>query len=691
MFRRTTSLGAGEKENPMKQFARVVLASAMAVALTAPSIALAHPDHSPGRGGDFGDVDPAGGKQHGESSGHLDPVQHNVAVIGKGEVSNPSGASSGGRVADVSAHGNHAYLTSFRADNCLGGGAWIVDIADPTNPTEVGFLPTTDGNYAGEGSQVVTPEFGPYAGRQLFLHQNETCPGNGAELAEATGKPRFLGGINIWDVTDPLAPELLVEHAGDMTPNRSNPNPVHSMYAWSSHVDQRVYAVLVDNVEFTDVDIMDITDPTNPVLVNDTLDLWDLFGVQQSSPASLTQVFNHDMMVYRKGDRYVMNVNYWDGGYVLLDVTDPRPGQVSLIAESDYAELDEEQLKRGREVAPEGNAHQSEFSPDFKYLIGTDEDFAPYGVGKFLITTGDHAGEYASVGVGGAAPVTLLPDLRLNGPTVYVGYACPSSAPVPHRDSVGLPELEEGEEAIAVIQRGPVGDPNAPEDACFPGEKADAAMAAGYDAVVFVNHHAGEIGSPTVPFCGSGAFTQPVVAVCTTHAAYHRLFDSEPNTGSYDPALEPAIGAVGHEVDVSAVFNGWGYVRLFRTQVTGEPGTSGSISQVDTYALPESQEPGYAVGFGDLSVHEVATDPRSGTNLAYLSYYAGGFRVLEYGKKGLKEVGAFIDEGGNNFWGVEVHTHPNGQTYVLASDRDHGLYIFQYTGKIAGGNRGASG
>jgi hypothetical protein len=62
--------------------------------------------------------------------------------------------------------------------------------------------------------------------------------------------------------------------------------------------------------------------------------------------------------------------------------------------------------------------------------------------------------------------------------------------------------------------------------------------------------------------------------------------------------------------------------------------------------------------------------------LVYVSYYAGGFRILQYGRNGLHEVGAFIDEGGNNFWGVEVHNIGKEQ-YVLASDRDFGLYIFQ--------------
>jgi hypothetical protein len=48
----------------------------------------------------------------------------------------------------------------------------------------------------------------------------------------------------------------------------------------------------------------------------------------------------------------------------------------------------------------------------------------------------------------------------------------------------------------------------------------------------------------------------------------------------------------------------------------------------------------------------------------------------KYGPLGLRQVGAFIDEGGNNFWGVEVHKI-RGKQYMLASDRDFGLYIFR--------------
>ena len=138
----------------------------------------------------------------------------------------------------------------------------------------------------------------------------------------------------------------------------------------------------------------------------------------------------------------------------------------------------------------------------------------------------------------------------------------------------------------------------------------------------------------------------------------------------------PALPAPSNSVTIEAVFDGWGYVRLFKTDIP-KNGGSGSITQIDTYTVPEAQDPAYATGFGALSVHEVAIDPTE--NLAYFSYYSAGFRVARYSDAGLEEVGVFIDEGGNDFWGVDI-LERDGNIYVLASDRDFGLYILEYTG-----------
>ena len=78
-------------------------------------------------------------------------------------------------------------------------------------------------------------------------------------------------------------------------------------------------------------------------------------------------------------------------------------------------------------------------------------------------------------------------------------------------------------------------------------------------------------------------------------------------------------------------------------------------------------------------MHEVAVSPTRNRRWLYFSYYSGGFRVVKIVNDKLVEVGHYIDPDGNNFWGVQVFEHA-GQEYVAASDRDHGLCIFRYTG-----------
>jgi hypothetical protein len=134
---------------------------------------------------------------------------------------------------------------------------------------------------------------------------------------------------------------------------------------------------------------------------------------------------------------------------------------------------------------------------------------------------------------------------------------------------------------------------------------------------------------------------------------------------------------------VSAVFDGWGYVRLFSyNQATN------TLTQEDTFAIPEAMDPAFAEGYGDLSVHEVAVDPLN-PQYAYLSYYGGGVRAIEIVEDAarcaaageddfpcLLEVGGYLSPTGNDFWGIETRII-NGETIIFASDRDTGLWIFR--------------
>jgi len=615
-------------------------------------------------------------RHHDGLENHLPPVQQNMELVGELEVSGQFGDVVPGQIADHAVHKGFAYLMSWDEPSCTRGGTFIADIRDPANPQEIGFIPAQPGYYHGEGAHVVSINTPAFTGDLLAVN-DEACSNDDTRPDDV---PVTAGGFDLYDVSDPNNPVTLIQNAGDETPDGSLepdpdperlPNSYHSVFVWQD--GPRAFLVASDNTEFADVDIWDITDPRNPVFVND-LDLFTLPEIDQivGESANGNLIFNHDMVVKPINGVMTMMVAYWDAGYVQLNVDDPA--NPTYITDTNF---DEPDPLLGFDP-PEGNGHQGEYSHDNQFFLAADEDFAPDRIDTVEITTGPNAGEFAGNSVGGSATLDVLLDGVLNGPTVYGGYGCDASAPIPDRDTAGLPPLEPGEEAIVVLQRGPGADPTTgdpddpegPEEACFPGEKAENGIDAGYDAVLLVNHHRGEAAGV---FCGSGDFpvTPPIVAPCTTHEAFHHIFGTTPTTEiPYDPADEPDIGDLGEKVRVEASFDGWGYAHLYDAATSEE---------LAAFAIPEALDARFASGFGDLSIHEFATDPTE--NLAYSAYYSGGMRVLRYGRlAGLQQGGAYIDDEGSNFWGVEQFTTPDGQRLISGSDRDFGLQIFRYTG-----------
>jgi hypothetical protein len=623
------------------------LVAALAIVLATPLAAPAHPG------------------QHGTLDGHLlgTGAFGNLELLGVERVTNIDD-----HIADVavSPDGRWAYLANWGEADCAGpekggqtspdAGAWVVDISNLRDPKTVGFIPSHQDTRPGEGMQVVNITTRSFSGDVLVMN-NEQCGKNGK------------GGVSLFDVSNPLKPVRLSEHFGDR--GHADANEIHSAFAWDA--GDRAYVVMTDNLEFRDVDILDISNPKRPRKIAE----YDLneFGIIQNE-LGLFQSFLHDMVVKQIDGRFIMLVSYWDGGYVQLDVTDPA--NAVFLGDTDYAFPDPQLLERtGLALRPEGNAHQAEYTLDNEMFVATDEDFAPYGATNFRITSGSFAGQYASVPVQGSPPLTILEDDVLDGPVAYGGYGCAVSAPIPRPEDIPgyLAQGGPGEEKVVVLQRGPFGDPSAPELPCNPAEKSHQAALMGWDAVLFVQAHDR---AELPPFCGAGAFTDEIVGVCTNHEAFHKLFATPP----YDPAAwaypdGPAIGTVGERIRVTAQFDGWGYVRLFDRQ---------TMAELDTYAIPEAHDQAFATGFGDLTVHEVATDPQNARR-AYLSYYSGGIRSLEIqcrdpGNEAtceLVEVGGYLDPAGNDFWGVEAFVR-DGTTYVLGSDRDSGLWIFRVKG-----------
>ena len=110
----------------------------------------------------------------------------------------------------------------------------------------------------------------------MLAVNNEPCAANG------------VGGFDLYDVSDPADPKILVQGFGDQSPDHADgrarsprrrrtrqavPNSAHSIFIWQDGAE--AYAVIVDNTELSDVDIFDITDPREPRFITD-LDLFEL-------------------------------------------------------------------------------------------------------------------------------------------------------------------------------------------------------------------------------------------------------------------------------------------------------------------------------------------------------------------------------------------------------------------------------
>ena len=573
----------------------------------------------------------------------VSPRADGLELVGKFDTTGKTGGM--GRVADVSAKGNFAYLTTFYEPACGRGGVQIVDISNPAAPKAAGYIPSHVDTYSGEGSQVVSLDTPSFKG-DLLVYQNEWCPNT----------TNGVGGVTLVDVTNPRQPKKLVEGFGDFTKKngsqskgvpQTRANQTHSAFAWEQRDSQggetgKVFVVLIDDLEEPDIDILDITNPSKPTLISET----NLDQFAQTGPTRPhgDAVFSHDMIVKHIDGRDTMLMSYWDGGYVTLDVS--NPAAPVPLSDTDFAATDPARVPYGESITPEGNAHEAEFTRDNEFFFATDEDFNPYRVVATFLA-GEAAGKTFTAIQGSDTP-PINQDNPLAGATRFLGLGCDAVAPA-------------GGEVIAVVERG----------VCDFQVKLDNIIAAGYSGLLVFNR-TGVDGCETLISMLAASETTPAAFVSRQDG--FRLLGVEPpadyvcNEDGSGTATPPGPSV---PVDISAVFDGWGYTHMYRTDFS----EGAKMQEVDFYAPAEGQLEEFAENFGDMSVHEVATDPDS--NLVYVSHYALGMRVLRYDDNGLEEVGAFVEEGGSNYWGVEVH-RLNNTEYILGSDRDRGLRIFRY-------------
>ena len=501
---------------------------------------------------------------------------------------------------------DYAYLGSFDDIVCSFDttGTHIVDITDPANPVKVAFIADKAATRTND-VKVAHLNTRHFYG-EILVSSNEPCGSPFLPRLNSNGISGNAGrgGVSIWDVTNPTKPKALRQNYLDFG--------VHNTYIWQP--GDKAYMLVVDDDNVQDVHIVDITKPQSPreIAITGQLD-WPAL----SDNIGVGEVFLHDVWVQENNGRQIAYLSYWDAGLVLLDVTDPA--NPVFLGDSEYQTPDPLSGE-----APEGNSHVAVPNATGTRVLMGDEDFAAGQLTKF-----EFDGTSYSAAEGGFTPPVFAPPF--NG--AFVG-------PVHWTEGEGCTTAEFNRAAIgsevALIQRG----------SCFFSEKAANAQTLGYSGFIVANN-AGD------GLISMSAGTNDVITIPG--------FFVGQSTG------EIMKGVPGGFIDVEAIFDGMGYLRLL--DVT-DPQNMVELDQFATenvFANPPSP--------GDTTMHNVVVD--AGTR-AYISWYTEGMRVIDFSGDMLTETAHFVDtSNGSNFWGVYLYEHSNNNTYILGSDRNTGLWIFE--------------
>ena len=276
--------------------------------------------------------------------------------------------------ADVFAHKGFAYVgrwgffdPSHPAFCPSDGGIAVIDVRNPANPAQVADLRNEGASV--EDVAVYTANSGPLAGHDIAAVGVQYC-------AAFRTSPSADGhrGLDLWDVTNPGDPVWL-SHFDTGCCTRG----FHELEIGGQGTRTYVFASLPfaerhesDGVTLRDrqgrgeVWIVDVTDPRQPVLVS-------TFGVRKDlglDPDRIGQgcflsTFGHG--VDPSEDGKLLFVSYFDGGFISLDISNPRNPR--LLDQFVYA------------VNEDGDAHSTSYDDVRKLLFAADEDFCKTGPG----------------------------------------------------------------------------------------------------------------------------------------------------------------------------------------------------------------------------------------------------------------------------------------------------------------------
>lgn len=261
--------------------------------------------------------------------------------------------------ADVWSQGDFAYVGTW-SDPCSGTGVKILDVSDPSQPALVATAAAYPGTSA-EDMQVLSVDTPDFTGDLL---------GVGIQQCSDEG----FGGLDLWDVTDPTNPQHLGLYENFGVHELSLTERPDGVFALLASPFSEPFTFFFFPQTIGDFQLVDITDPSNPVLADDWGALKD-GGFPAGAPfipppydcadplcrGDFPAIFAHSTKPSANG--MTAYVAYWDLGAVVLDISDPT--DITFIGRTVYP------------LASDGDTHSAVPNEDDSLLATTDEDFSP--------------------------------------------------------------------------------------------------------------------------------------------------------------------------------------------------------------------------------------------------------------------------------------------------------------------------
>ena len=538
--------------------------------------------------------------------------------------------------------------------------------ATRARPQQVGFIPAPQPYYHGEGAHVVSDRRARFKGDILAV--NDETYGSNLDLDDAACAPADTtgGGFDLYDVTDPANPVTLVQGAGDRDPDNDPATPrarVRELLPLRVRVAGRP-ARLPRGVRQHRVHRRRHLRHHRPAgagagrrprprraVPADPRRR----AVPTAAPSSTTTWWSS-----RSAARPILKADYWDAGYVQLDVTDPA-----------NPTLDQRHDVRGRgsaaaRLGPDagGQRPPGRVLADNQFLLAADEDFGAFR-NVVRATSGPTAGRHGDRRRGRrrGARSPALPDETLNGPSVFVGDGCdpatrPGRAGGRRQPGHGRHRARRARRRRCRATAPPAASPTSsttPRPTGWDG--ADRLQPGPSRRRPGEHAHRRRAAIP-------GVQMRRVDAIGADGRARGR------------PSRRRRPAPPGPTIVGRPEFDGWGYAHLYDAK-TGE--------ELDAYAIPEALDPRFATGFGDLSIHEFATDPTDEPRLQRL--LRGRHAGVPVQPRGRPRADGRVDRrpAARTSGASSSSRPPNGERLIAGSDRDFGLVILRYTGPGAVG------